>query len=138
MAGISWLASKLFTVSSIRAISFQGCLAFYGQEKKHSFHGRKVERRDALSIREAKRSPKGRGSEHGAHLVFMPRGAAQAGLTEEPNGALNLRHETNVEWPKDRPKAAPRIWVGGRTLANCGCGAWNPHLDNCVTPRVDI
>jgi hypothetical protein len=49
--------------------------------KKHSFHNwRGKERREALSISGAKRSPEGCGSEHGALLVYARRGAAQAGL----------------------------------------------------------
>ena len=70
----------------------------------------KLERREALSIPGAKRSPKGRGSEHGAHLFFAPRGAAQAGLTEGAERSSKFGHEPNVKWLKDRPKAAPRIW----------------------------
>src|SRR5260370_14626224 len=50
--------------------------------KKHSFHNwRGKERREALSISGAERSPEGRGSEHSAVLGYAPRRAAQAGLT---------------------------------------------------------
>ena len=35
------------------------------------------------------------------------RGAAQAGLTEGAERSSRLRHETNVEWWKDQPKAVP-------------------------------
>lgn len=77
--------------------------------KKHSVHGPTLERREALSIPGAKRSPKGRGSEHGAHLFFAPRGAAQAGLTEGAERSSKFGHEPNVVWLEDRPKAAPRI-----------------------------
>src|SRR5260370_14793599 len=75
--------------------------------KKHSFHNwRGKERREALSISGAERSPEGRGSEHGAVLVYEPRGAAQAGLTGGADRSGRLRHETNV--PKeDKPKAVP-------------------------------
>ena len=52
---------------------------------------------------------KGRGSEHGAGLGSAAGGAAQAGLTEGAERSSRLRHETNVEWCKDQPKAAPRI-----------------------------
>src|SRR5208282_5955154 len=63
------------------------------------------ERREALSISGAQRSPgaakrKGRGSEHGAGLGSAARGAAQAGLTEGAERSSRLRHETNVKWGK--------------------------------------
>jgi hypothetical protein len=96
MAGIFWLVSKLFTVSSMAGASPFEVFGLFGQRKKHSFHGARLERREALSIPGAKRSPKGRGSEHGAHLFFAPRGAAQAGLTEGAERSFRLRYETNV------------------------------------------
>jgi hypothetical protein len=73
--------------------------------KKHSFHNwRGKERREALSISGAERSPEGRGSEHGALLVYEPRGAAQAGLTGGADRSSRLRRETNVR-KEDQPKA---------------------------------
>ena len=78
--------------------------------KKHSFHNwRGKERREALSISGAKRSPEGRGSEHGALLVYAPRGAAQAGLTGGADRSGRLRRETNVR-KEDQPKAVPLNW----------------------------
>ena len=72
----------------------------------------RVERREALSIPGAQRSPgaakrKGRGSEHAAGLGYASSGAAQAGLTEGAERSSRLLHETNVEWWKDQPEAAP-------------------------------
>src|SRR5208337_4772331 len=57
---------------------------------------------------------KGRGSEHGAGLGWASRGAAQAGLTEGAERSSRLRHETNVKWWEDQPKAAPDglVWFG--------------------------
>ena len=75
--------------------------------KKHSFHNwRGKERREALSIPGAERSPEGRGSEHGALLVYEPRGAAQAGLTGGADRSSRLRRETNVR-KEEQPKAEP-------------------------------
>ena len=75
--------------------------------KKHSFHKwRGKERREALSILGAKRSPEGRGSEHGALLIYEPRGAAQAGLTGGADRSSRLRRETNVR-KEDQPRAEP-------------------------------
>jgi hypothetical protein len=68
----------------------------------------RVERKEALSIPGAQRSRNGRGSEHGAILVYVPRGAAQAGLTEGDERSSRLRHETNVEWVKISRQAEPR------------------------------
>jgi len=84
--------------------------SFFGPlqaNKKHSFHEwRGKERREALSISGAKRSPEKRGSEHGALLVFAPRRAAQAGLTGGADRSGRLRRETNVR-TEDQPKAEP-------------------------------
>src|SRR6185312_12951498 len=91
---------RLLTVSSMAGASPFEVFGLFGQRKKHSFHGARVERREALSIPGAKRSPKGRGSEHGANLGYAPRGAAQAGLTEGAERSSTLGHETNVEWLK--------------------------------------
>ena len=89
----------------------------------------RVEWRKALSISGAQRSPgaakrKGRGSEHGAGLVSASRGAAQAGLTEGAERSSRLRHETNVEWWEDQPKAAPNglAWVEGSEAAALRAG----------------
>ncbi len=49
----------------------------------------------------------GRGSEHGAGLVYAPRRAAQAGLTGGADRSSRLRRETNVV-KKDQPKAEPK------------------------------
>ena len=67
---------------------------------------------------------KGRGSEHGAGLGSAARGAAQAGLTEGAERSSRLRHETNVEWCKDQPKAVPNglVWVGGSEAAALRAG----------------
>src|SRR5580700_12349469 len=48
----------------------------------------------------------GRGSEHGAILVYAPRRAAQAGLTGGADRSSRLRRETNVR-KEDQPKAEP-------------------------------
>jgi len=53
-------------------------------KKRHSFHDWRIGRREALSTPEAR---KGRGSEHGG---FMPRGAAQAELTEGAERSLEF------------------------------------------------
>src|SRR5260370_13615119 len=75
--------------------------------KKHSFHNwRGKERREALSISGAERSPEGRGSEHGAVLGYAARRAAQAGLTGGADRSGRLRRETNVR-KEDQPKAVP-------------------------------
>jgi hypothetical protein len=80
--------------------------------KKHSFHNwRGKERREALSISGAE--PKGRGSEHGAVLGYVPRRAAQAGLTEGADRSARLRRETNVR-KEDKPKAVPHLLVTQR------------------------
>ena len=77
--------------------------------KKHSFHKwRGNERREALSISGAERSPEGRGSEHGALLFYKPRGAAQVGLTGGADRNGRLRRETNVR-KEDQPKAVPLL-----------------------------
>jgi hypothetical protein len=67
---------------------------------------------------------KGRGSEHGAGLGSAARGAAQAGLTEGAERSSRLRHETNVQWWNDQPKAVPNglVWVEGSEAAALRAG----------------
>jgi|SRR5580704_9570693 hypothetical protein len=48
----------------------------------------------------------GRGSEHGAVLGYVPRRAAQAGLTGGADRSSRLRREMNVR-KEDQPKAEP-------------------------------
>jgi hypothetical protein len=55
--------------------------------KNIRFTEAKVERREALSLPEAKRSRNGRG-------------AAQAGLTEGAERSSKIRYETNVKWKR--------------------------------------
>src|SRR5229473_1351993 len=75
--------------------------------KKHSFHSWRK-----LSAGRRCQSPErsgaaGRGSEHGAGLVYAPRRAAQAGLTGGADRSSRLRWETNVA-KKSQPKAEPK------------------------------
>src|ERR1700722_4722082 len=48
----------------------------------------------------------GRGSEQGGVVVYVPRGAAHAGLTAGADRSGRLRRETNVR-KEDQPKAVP-------------------------------
>jgi hypothetical protein len=48
-----------------------------------------------------------------------------SGLTGGAERSSGLRHETNVEWWKDQPKAVPRInwvWVEGSEAATLRAG----------------
>ena len=71
--------------------------------KKHSFHSWR-----RWSVGRCCQSPErsgagGRGSEHGAGLLYAPRRAAQAGLTGGADRSSRLRRGTNVA-AKDQPK----------------------------------
>jgi len=75
--------------------------------KKHSFHSwRKLS--EGRRCQSPERSgAAGRGSEHGAGLVYAPRRAAQAGLTGGADRSSRLRWETNVA-KNGQPKAEPK------------------------------
>ena len=110
--------------------------------KKHSFHNwRGKERREALSIPGAERSPEGRGSEHGALLVYAPRGAAQAGLTGGADRSSRLRRETNVR-KEDQPKAVPlnleveNLVLSGHVCCNLGSSKSCQRVGGTARKRV--
>jgi hypothetical protein len=87
-----WVAVPAF--SSVPPVAEIGPLH---ANKKHSFHNwREKERREALSISGAERSPEGRGSEHAALLGYAPRRAAQAGLTEGAGRSGRLRRARDL------------------------------------------
>jgi len=103
----------------------------------------RVERREALSTRGAKRSrARGRGSEHGAILGYAPVNCT-SGLTGGAERSSRLRHETNVEGVKDQPdglclKLAVRFlprWIScGVVLAQPQALACGEGSRSTVTP----
>jgi hypothetical protein len=99
----------LSTRTHVLPLSLLAAIGPLQANKNHSFHKwRGKERREALAISGAERSPEGRGSEHGAVLGYAPRRAAQAGLTEGAERSARLRRETNVR-KEDQPKAVPLL-----------------------------
>src|SRR5258707_9213314 len=72
--------------------------------KKHSFHSWRGVSEERRCQSPERSGAAGRGSEHGAGLVYAPRRAAQAGLTGGADRSSRLRRETNVV-KQDQPKA---------------------------------
>src|SRR5216683_5617027 len=75
--------------------------------KKHSFHSWRGVSEERRCQSPERSGAAGRGSEHGAGLVYAPRRAAQAGLTGGADRRSRFRSETNVV-KKDQPKAEPK------------------------------
>ena len=81
--------------------------------KKHSFHSWRKLSEERRCQSPERSGAEGRGSEHGAGLVYAPSRAAQAGLTGGADRSARLRRERNVG-KKDQPKAEPKN--GGKAL----------------------
>ena len=81
--------------------------------KKHSFHSWRGVSEGRRCQSPERSGAAGRGSEHGAGLVYAPRRAAQAGLTGGAERSSRLRWETNV--PK---KGQPKAELKGEELAS--------------------
>ena len=101
--------------------------ALVGQKKTFVSWLAKEERREALSIPEAR---KRRGSEHGAHVCTAR--SCTSGIDRRSRTEPRVRPETNVE-RGDQPKAAPNNSKWGRAKADNALS----DIGNCYMYRKD-